>query len=50
MEDSQNAAPGSVQANKLGGAKKSVEPAQNAAKRCDMYILDGPALSPLEAD
>ncbi|KAK4116174.1 hypothetical protein N656DRAFT_774372 [Canariomyces notabilis] len=46
MEDSQNAAPGSVQANKLGGAKKSVEPAQNAAKRLQtelMQLMTSPA-------
>lgn len=33
MDDSQNSAPGSVQANKLGGARKGPEPGQNAAKR-----------------
>ncbi len=33
MEDDQNSAPGGVQGNKLGGARKGVEPGQNAAKR-----------------
>jgi ubiquitin-conjugating enzyme E2 C len=36
-EDSQNSAPG-VQASKLGGARRGVEPGQNATKRYVPYV------------
>ncbi|KAL2261795.1 hypothetical protein VTK26DRAFT_3342 [Humicola hyalothermophila] len=46
MEDDQNSVPGSVQANKLGGARKGTEPGQNAAKRLQtelMQLMTSPA-------
>ncbi|KAL2018400.1 hypothetical protein VTK56DRAFT_878 [Thermocarpiscus australiensis] len=46
VEDSQNAAPGSVQVNKLTGARKGAEPGQNAAKRLQtelMQLMTSPA-------
>jgi ubiquitin-conjugating enzyme E2 C len=45
-EESQNSAPGNVPANKLGGARKGVEPGQNAAKRLQtelMQLMTSPA-------
>ncbi|KAK3393644.1 ubiquitin-conjugating enzyme/RWD-like protein [Podospora didyma] len=45
MEDDQNSAPGSVQANKLGGARKGAD-GQNAAKRLQtelMHLMTSPA-------
>lgn len=38
-EESQNSAPGTVPANKLGGARKGVEPGQNAAKRLQTELV-----------
>jgi hypothetical protein len=41
MEDSQNSAPGSIQVSKLGGARKAMEPSQNAAKRYVFSEMSG---------